>query len=152
MRKKNKGTTKCDKSTITCNVSTVFCETGIIKCKKKNKRTIEYDKSTVTCDVGTAQCEDSTIKCEEKKRELLNVTKVQLHVMLVSRNVRMVPSYVRKTKRNHQLWQNIVTYDIGTAQCKDGTIKCEKKIKEPPNVTKVQSHVMLILRNVGMIS
>ena len=26
-----------------------------------------------------------------------------------------------------------------------------KKIKEPPNVTKVQSHVMLILRNVRMM-
>ena len=80
------------------------------------------------------------------------MTKVQLHVMLVSRNVRMVPSYVRKTKRNHQMWQNIVTCDIGTAQCKDGTIKCEKKIKEPPNVIKVQSHVILVLRNMRMVS
>ena len=41
--------------------------------------------------------------------------------MLVLRNVRIVPSNLRK------------------------------KIKEPPNVTKVQSHVMLILRNVRMI-
>ena len=25
------------------------------------------------------------------------------------------------------MWQNIVTYDVGTAQCEDGIIKCEKK-------------------------
>ena len=60
MRKKNKGTTKCDKSTVTCNVSTVFCETGIIKCKEK------------------------------KIREPPNMTKVQLHVMLALHNVRIV--------------------------------------------------------------
>ena len=31
------------------------------------------------------------------------------------------------------------------------TIKCEKGIKGPPNVTKVQSHVMLVLHNVRMV-
>ena len=49
------------------------------------------------------------------------MTKEQLHVMLVLRNVRMVLSNVRK------------------------------KIKEPLNVTKVQSHVRLVLRNMRMI-
>ena len=34
--------------------------------------------------------------------------------------------------------------DVGTAQYDNKTIKCEKKIREPPNVTKVQSHVMLV--------
>ena len=35
------------------------------------------------------------------------------------------------------MWQNTVTYDIGTIQCENGTIKCEKKKKnEPPNVAK----------------
>ena len=29
-----------------------------------------------------------------------------------------------------------VTYDVGTIQCEDETIKCKKKLKEPPNVTK----------------
>ena len=33
--------------------------------------------------------------------------------------------------------------DVRTAQCEDGTVKCEKKVKEPPNVTKELSHVML---------
>ena len=58
---------------------------------RENKTIREYDKSAMTCDVGAAQCEDSTIKCEKKKGELLNVTKVQLHVMLVLLNVRIVP-------------------------------------------------------------
>ena len=44
------------------------------------------------------------------------------------------------------------TYNTGTAQCDDGTVKCEKKIRESPNVTKVQSHVMLVLHNVRMIA
>ena len=65
-------------------------ETSTIKYEEKNKGTTEYDKSTVTCNVGTAQCENKTIKCG-KKKELPNVTKVQLHVMLVLRNVRLVP-------------------------------------------------------------
>ena len=44
-----------------------------------------------------------------------------------------------------------VTCDVETAQCEDGTIKCEKiKIKESLNVTKEQSHMMLELYNVKM--
>ena len=50
------------------------------------------------------------------------------------------------------MWQKYSTCDVSTAQCEDGTIKCEKKkIKELPNVTKVQSHVMLELHNVMMV-
>ena len=57
----------------------------------------------------------------KKIREPSNVTKVQLHVMLVLCNVRIVPLNVRK------------------------------KIKEPSNVTKVQLYGMLVLRNVRMV-
>ena len=65
-----------------------------------------------------------TIKCEKKKRkrELPDVTKVQLHMMLVLYNVRMVLSNVRK------------------------------KIRKLPNVIKIQSHVMLVVYNVRMVS
>ena len=60
--------------------------------RKKNKGTTEYDKSTVTYDVSTALCEIGIIKCEEKKNKgTPNVTKVQLHVMVVLRFVRLVP-------------------------------------------------------------
>ena len=82
---------------------------------------IECDKSTVTCDVGTVQCEDSNIKCEKKNKGTTECDK------------------------------STVTCDVGTTQCEDGIIKCEKKINEPPNVAKVQLHVMLVLHNVSMV-
>ena len=56
------------------------------------------------------------------------MTKVQLHVMLVLHNVRMVPLNVRKkNKRTTERDKSSVTYDISTAQCEDEIIKCEKK-------------------------
>ena len=61
--------------------------------------------------------------------------------MLVLRNVRIVPSNVRKKKKETiECDKNIVTCDIGTVQYENCIIKCEKKIKEPPYVTKVQLH------------
>ena len=55
------------------------------------------------------------------------MTKVQLHVMLLLHNVRIVPSNLRKNQETIKYEKSIVTSDIGTTQCKDGTIKCEKK-------------------------
>ena len=43
-----------------------------------------------------------------------------------------------------------VTCDMGITQYEDETVKCEKKIKEPPNVTKELTHVMLELHNIRM--
>ena len=37
---------------------------------------------------------------------------------------------MRKNKETTKCEKSIVTYDVGTAQCEDGTIKCEKKIKD----------------------
>ena len=49
--------------------------------------------------------------------------------------MRMEPSNVRKkSKRIAQREKRTVTYDVGTAQYEDETIKCEKKVREPPNV------------------
>ena len=42
-----------------------------------------------------------------------------------------------KKKGTTECDKSIVTYDICTAQCEDGTIKYEKKIREPSNVTKL---------------
>ena len=42
----------------------------------------------------------------------------------------------------------MVTCDVGIAQYDNRTVKCEEKIKVPPNVRKVQSNVMLVLPNV----
>ena len=94
MWEKNKGTTEYDKSIVICDVDTAQCEDDIIKYEKKKKGTTECDKSTFTCDVNTAQCENSTIECEKKIMKLPNVTKVQLHEILVLYNVRMVLSNV----------------------------------------------------------
>ena len=59
---------------------------------EKNKGTTKCDISIITCDVGTTQYEDGAIKCEKEKiKEPPNVTKIQSYVMLVLRNVRMVP-------------------------------------------------------------
>ena len=79
-----------------------------------------YKAFGVTCDVRTAQCEDQTVKCEKKNK---GTTK-----------------YEKRT----------VTYDVGTAQCEDEIVKCEKKLREPQNVRKELSHVMLELHNVRM--
>ena len=90
--------------------------------RKKKKGTTECDKSTVTYDFGTALCEDGTIKCEEKNKETTEYDKSK------------------------------VTCNVRTTQYDDCIIKCEKrKIREPPNLTKLQSHVMLVLHNVKMV-
>ena len=59
----------------------------------------------------------------------MNVTKVRSHVMLILHNVRIVPSNVRKKKREPLYVTSTVTCDIGTAQYEDDTIKCKKKNK-----------------------
>ena len=55
-----------------------------------------------------------------------------------------------KSKGTTKCKKRIVTYDVGAAQCDDETVKCEKKVKEPPNVTKELSYVMLKSHNVRM--
>ena len=55
----------------------------------------------------------------------------------------------KKIRRTIECDKNTVICDIGTTQCDDEIIKYEKKkIRIPPNVTKVWSKVMLILHNV----
>ena len=60
------------------------------------------------------------------------MTKFRSYVMLVLPNMTMVRCHV------------------GTTQCNDGTFKCEKKMRVPPNVTKAWSDMVLILPNVTM--
>ena len=54
---------------------------------------------------------------------------------------------VRKSKGIAKCDKKNVTSDVGTAQYEDGTINCEKKVREPPNMTKELLHVMLELHN-----
>ena len=64
----------------------------------------------------------------------------------------MVLSYVRKNKGTTKYDKSTVTCDVGTVQRETSTIKCEEKIRELPNLTKIQSQVMLVQRNVRMVS
>ena len=48
--------------------------------------------------------------------------------------------------------KKIVTCDVGIAQCEDETVKCEEKVREPLNVRKELSCVMLELHNMRMES
>ena len=50
------------------------------------------------------------------------------HVMLELHNVMMEPSNVRKIMGTTKCEKIIVTYDVRTAQCEDGSVKCEKKV------------------------
>ena len=56
----------------------------------------------------------------------------------------------KKSKGTSKCEKRTITCDIGTTQYEDGTVKCEKKVREPPNVTKKLSYVMLELHNVRM--
>ena len=57
-----------------------------------------------------------------------NVTKLQSYVMLVLPNVTIEPSNMRKKNKGTTECDKItITYDVGTAQCEDETVKCEKK-------------------------
>ena len=66
---------------------------------EKNKETTQCDKRTAICDKNRAD------------------------VMLVLLNMTMEQSNLRKKKII-----GTITFDNGTAQCEDGSIKCEKKV------------------------
>ena len=79
------------------------------------------------------------------------MTKELSYVMLELHNVNIKPSNVRKiSKGTTKCEKKTVTYDVGTTQYEDEIVKCEKKVREPPNVRKTLSHVMLELHNMRM--
>ena len=85
-------------------------------------RTVKCDKRTIICDIETIKCEDGIAKYEEKKSK--GTTKCE-------------------KKKCHMWYCNL-------AHCEDRTVKCEKKVREPPNVTKELSYVTLESHNVRM--
>ena len=61
--------------------------------------------------------------------------------------IKTVKCEKKKIKETTECDKRVVTCDVEIAQCADETIKCEKKVREPLNVTKELSHVMLELHN-----
>ena len=57
-----------------------------------------------------------------------------------------------KSKGTTKYEKKTVTCEVGTAQCGDEIVKCEKKVREPPNVTKELLCVMLKPHNIRMKS
>ena len=55
---------------------------------------------------------------------------------------------MRKNKGITECDKRTVTCYVGTAQYENEIVKCEKKVREPPNMTKELSHMMLELHNV----
>ena len=45
---------------------------------------------------------------------------------------------LEKKKKTTQCDKSTVTYDVSAVQCDNGIVKCEKKIKVPPNLRKVR--------------
>ena len=70
--------------------------------------------------------------------------------MLELHNVRIELANIKKSKGTTKCEKRTVTCDVGTAQCEDGTVKCVKKVREPPNVVKKLSYVILEPHNMRM--
>ena len=75
-------------------------------------------------------CNVRIVSSNVREKKTTKCGKIQSHVMLVLHNVKMVPSNVRKKNKGTTECDKstVTTCDVGTAQCEDDTIKCEKKI------------------------
>ena len=66
--------------------------------------------------------------------------------------IKTVKCEKKKKKGNHQMWQKSHHMWCWNCTMWGWTIKCERKVREPPNVTKELSHVMLELHNMRIKS
>ena len=78
------------------------------------------------------------------------MTKELSYVILEPHNVRIKLLNVREKRVREPCEKKTVTCNVGTTQSEDGIVKCEKKVREPPNITKELSHVMLESHNMKM--
>ena len=78
----------------------------------------------------------------KKIRVQLNTVKVWSYVMLVLSNVNNgTVKYEKKNKGITEYDKSIVTCNVGTAQYKDGTVKCKKKTTTKCNESIVKCDV-----------
>ena len=122
---------------VRCDIDTTYCDDWTVNCKEKKKK-IPPNMIKVRLEVmlvlSNVIMELSNLRI--KNRVPLNVTKIESDAMLVLLNVTMEPSNLRKNKGTIICDWRTVKFDIGTTQYDNGTIKFEKQIKEPLNVTK----------------
>ena len=59
------------------------------------------------------------------------------HVMLELHNVRMNRQMWEKSKGTTKCEKRTITFDVGTAQCEDEIVKCDKKSKETTKYEKI---------------
>ena len=113
-----------------------------IKYEEKKKGITKCDKSTVKCYVGIAECDNGIIKCEKKNKGTTKCDKRK--VICDIGTIQCEDETIeKKIKEPQNMNRSIVTCDIGTIQCDDETVKCEeKKIRKPPNVTKLVTWVV----------
>ena len=57
----------------------------------------------------------------------------------------------KKNKRTTECDKSTITYDVGIAQCEDGTVKCEKKNKGTTECDKSIVTCYFVLHNVRMM-
>ena len=86
----------------------------------------EKSKGTIQCDKRAVIRDIGTAQCEDRTVKC------------------------EKKSKGTTKYEKNVTCDVGIAQCEDEIVKCEKKVREPLNVTKELSYVMLELHNVKM--
>ena len=89
---------------------------------------------------GITKCEKRTVTCNKNRT----------CVMLVLLNIAMEPANLRKKIKELLYVTKELSNVIFKLYNEDVTVKCEKKVREPPNVIKELSHVMLELHNVRM--
>ena len=99
-----------------------------MKCEEKKIRepsNVRKELSHVMLKLHNMRMKPLNVR--KKVRKPPNVRNELSHMMLELYNVRIEPSSVKKIKGTTQCDKRIVIYDVGTAQYKDETDKCEEK-------------------------
>ena len=97
VRKKSKGTTKCEKIIITCDVETALYENRTVKCEKKVREPPNVIKELLymMLEPHNVRMKLSNVR-KKKVREPSNMRKELSHVILELHNFRMESSNLRK--------------------------------------------------------
>ena len=96
-----------------------------VRKKIREPPNVKKELSHVMLELQSVRMKPSNVR--NKIREPPNVTKELSHVMLELQCEDGTVKYEKKSKGTTECDKRNVTCDVGTAQCVDETIKCEKK-------------------------